>query len=601
MRRFSAGYKGTNGVDAHVRHMPHWVAVTGLWVALALFYVVPVGAVLNVAKSKLSDAHSRLVLPSVGVGIVNNNTNADGIVGLQQLGVVIRSHFARIGNNRIVDIMPRRNGWPLSLRWRGWSVLGRERLSPRFIFSELYKSSGDDSVGRRFSVIGVMIRPVDLPCRGISVWVREILRTAQPSICKPDIWPFVFPKPFSGVNIGLASRPSSFCDLRGLFCNFFITFIHRAPLQCGDSAIERSSNESTPSSPPYRILYAIVALVSGCLISFRLIVLGKNIIEPDWANFFFLLVAFLGCVYGFYLLLSISLQNSDSISNASQFGEESIANRYESLSNEVHNNAATGLFIKGFTGNALEFFSGSVPVVAESADTKRVSDNISIRNLALYYNVPPALVYLSPVLDSYSSLGIKIINWIFLPTRPHPWRGDVNSGCLRIVRISEVSKVNPDGNTVRRSFSVILNPEVVQAIILHDQTNVEPRSISINHSNGILACSLGIPVGNFGLPLHLSPLLSHVAGLAKHRYNLSDSCKRDNKSEEGNPPIGRRAAFGFAAALLCPLLADHGLRLVDSGRRILGWSLAVFAIGWFSSGILLAWALFFPCTWGWWL
>ena len=53
-----------------------------------------------------------------------------------------------------------------------------------------------------------------------------------------------------------------------------------------------------------RILYAVVAIIVSGLVSFRLIVLGKNIVEPDWPNFFFLAVAFLVSVYGFYILLN---------------------------------------------------------------------------------------------------------------------------------------------------------------------------------------------------------------------------------------------------------------------------------------------------------
>jgi hypothetical protein len=161
------------------------LAVTGL--ALVLFYVVPFGTVLNIPEGEPPDAHSRLIFPSVGVGVVDNNANTDSVIGLQQLGVVVRSYLAWIRNNRIIDVMPRGNRWPISLCRRGWGVLDYKRLSPRFILSKLYKSSGSNFVGRGFPVISVMVRPENLSDGGIGVWVRKILGTSQTSIRKPDV------------------------------------------------------------------------------------------------------------------------------------------------------------------------------------------------------------------------------------------------------------------------------------------------------------------------------------------------------------------------------------------------------------------------------
>ena len=161
--------------------------------------------------------------------------------------------------------------------------------------------------------------------------------------------------------------------------------------------------------------------------------------------------------------------------------------------------AVTGLLIKGFTGNALKFFRGSVPVVAKPADTKRVANDVSIRNLAPYYKVPPPLVYLSPRLHSQSRLGVKFTNWIFLPARPHPWRSEVISGCIRIVRRSEMPKVDLYGDAVRGSFPMIFDPEVVQVGILLDHADIQPSALAVHQGFSIVAGRIGGLLRSFGL------------------------------------------------------------------------------------------------------
>ena len=52
-----------------------------------------------------------------------------------------------------------------------------------------------------------------------------------------------------------------------------------------------------------RILYAILALIAGGAISFRLLVLGKNFVPPFFPNFLLLLFAFICCMYGFGVIL----------------------------------------------------------------------------------------------------------------------------------------------------------------------------------------------------------------------------------------------------------------------------------------------------------
>ena len=79
-----------------------------------------------------------------------------------------------------------------------------------------------------------------------------------------------------------------------------------APLQVADTGVYSSSAESHPCRPSKRILYAIMAIISSLSFSFRLLVLGKNWVEPDWLNIPSLLAAFLLGAYGVYVFLDLS-------------------------------------------------------------------------------------------------------------------------------------------------------------------------------------------------------------------------------------------------------------------------------------------------------
>ena len=69
--------------------------------------------------------------------------------------------------------------------------------------------------------------------------------------------------------------------------------------------VYRRGNNSTPSGPPYRVLYAIVALAIGGFISFRFLLLGEDFFKPFLLNFILLFVAFVCCMYGFSVFLEI--------------------------------------------------------------------------------------------------------------------------------------------------------------------------------------------------------------------------------------------------------------------------------------------------------
>src|SRR6266478_3738630 len=76
-------------------------------------------------------------------------------------------------------------------------------------------------------------------------------------------------------------------------------FPHFIQLLGSNASVDGGRNECGPRGPTYRILYAIMAVIVGLSLSFRLIVLGKNWLDPDWLNLPILLLSFVLCAYGF--------------------------------------------------------------------------------------------------------------------------------------------------------------------------------------------------------------------------------------------------------------------------------------------------------------
>ncbi len=121
-----------------------------------------------------------------------------------------------------------------------------------------------------------------------------------------------------------SSGLSSTLDGSGLLLNLLIRPMRSPPLESSDSSVEARRYESAPSSSFERFLYAIAALIGGGFVSFRLIVLGNDIIKPEWGNLALLFLAFVLCVVGFCLLLGVGMQYLDSRSYITQFGNQQV-------------------------------------------------------------------------------------------------------------------------------------------------------------------------------------------------------------------------------------------------------------------------------------
>jgi hypothetical protein len=74
------------------------------------------------------------------------------------------------------------------------------------------------------------------------------------------------------------------------------------------SGVDTGSQKSAPRSPAYRILYAVLTIIAGASVAFRFLILGKDIAKPFLVNLLLLLIAFVCCTYGFYVLLGLILE-----------------------------------------------------------------------------------------------------------------------------------------------------------------------------------------------------------------------------------------------------------------------------------------------------
>ena len=80
---------------------------------------------------------------------------------------------------------------------------------------------------------------------------------------------------------------------------------HLSPLKYSNTGVDGGGDKGTPSRPAYRILCAVVAIISSLFISYRFLVLGDNWFKPDWLNILLLFAAFLCGVCGFAVLLKV--------------------------------------------------------------------------------------------------------------------------------------------------------------------------------------------------------------------------------------------------------------------------------------------------------
>jgi hypothetical protein len=75
------------------------------------------------------------------------------------------------------------------------------------------------------------------------------------------------------------------------------------PQKESEYSVKSGGHESQPRSPTKRILYCVLLVLVGGSISFRLLILGKNFVEPFLPNFLLLIGAFTCLMIGFGLIL----------------------------------------------------------------------------------------------------------------------------------------------------------------------------------------------------------------------------------------------------------------------------------------------------------
>jgi hypothetical protein len=92
-----------------------------------------------------------------------------------------------------------------------------------------------------------------------------------------------------------------------------------APNEERYKAVPESSDERAPSRLPYRVLYAIVAVIFGGLFSYRSLVLGEDFFQLFGLNLMLLLVAFICCAYGGCILLDAVIDGFQSSRNMQEF------------------------------------------------------------------------------------------------------------------------------------------------------------------------------------------------------------------------------------------------------------------------------------------
>jgi hypothetical protein len=116
-------------------------------------------------------------------------------------------------------------------------------------------------------------------------------------------------KHYSGINDFIIHRYDSLAGHSdpGSFIDGKVS-VRITPLESGYSAVYDGGDNSRPRSPSNRILYGIMSLIASLLFFHRLLVLGKNWVEPSWLNIPFLFGAFLCGMYGFGVLLDSVMQ-----------------------------------------------------------------------------------------------------------------------------------------------------------------------------------------------------------------------------------------------------------------------------------------------------
>ena len=167
------------------------------------------------------------------------------------------------------------------------------------------------------------------------------------------LWPYIRPQSYNRTTLVItkadnrslgshqlsAKQGGLLGNLLGLSLDLPVGLLHRIPLSSGDTSIDSSRDEGQGGSKRKPYLYSIVTLVAFCRLSFYCF-WNLQFRPQDWRLLLRpMMPCFFGIMYRAYQLLN-------AIEEQSQLREEFISNRYEPLSNDVHDfaRARTGLF-----------------------------------------------------------------------------------------------------------------------------------------------------------------------------------------------------------------------------------------------------------------
>ena len=130
-------------------------------------------------------------------------------------------------------------------------------------------------------------------------------------------YPGLFRLPL-GFSIEAISSVRLFLHFRECFNQSLITSIQSllsqivsvayfSPLKSSDCSVDRSGQKRCPGRSFYRFLYAVLAVLTGGFLSYRLLVLGDDLFKTEPLNILVLFGSFLICAYGFVLLLTSTM------------------------------------------------------------------------------------------------------------------------------------------------------------------------------------------------------------------------------------------------------------------------------------------------------
>src|SRR5579864_865269 len=125
-----------------------------------------------------------------------------------------------------------------------------------------------------------------------------------------EIWPFINFKAFLGVHqrgvrcvSGTLGGVCRLSNLGRLFLYLNEGLVRIVRIHSSSDKGEQRSSKGKPCCPTGGILYAGLSVGLSFALSFRLLVLCKNWVEPGWLSIALLFATFFSCVYGSYLLI----------------------------------------------------------------------------------------------------------------------------------------------------------------------------------------------------------------------------------------------------------------------------------------------------------